>query len=74
MTMMMISTESFVLLVSGLLATGAFLLWRHGTNCYDRGITDAILMHRNGRLKYNTYLDDDGKKMVNIEIDPLEDE
>ena len=74
MTMMMISTESFVLLVSGLLATGAFLLWRHGTKCYDKGITDAVQMHRNGRLKYNTYLDDDGEKMLNIEIDPMEDE
>ena len=50
------------------------MIWRHGARCYDRGITDAILMHRSGRLKYNTYLDDDGKKMVNIEIDPLEDE
>jgi hypothetical protein len=72
--MMMISTESFVLLVSGLLATGAFLLWRHGIKCYDRGITDAILMHRNGRLKYDTYFDDEGNKMINIEIEPMEDE
>jgi hypothetical protein len=31
-------------------------------------------MHRNGRLKYNTYLDDNGDKMVNIEIEPMEDE
>lgn len=72
--MMMISTESFVLLISGLLATGAFLLWKHGQKCYDRGITDAILMHRNGRLKYDTYFDDDGNKMINIEIEPMEDE
>ena len=70
----MISTESFVLLISGLLATGAFLLWKHGQKCYDRGITDAILMHRNGRLKYDTYFDDDGNKMINIEIEPMEDE
>ena len=41
---------------------------------YDKGITTAILLHRNGRLHYNTYLDDNGEKMVNIEIDPLEDE
>ena len=50
-----------------------FLAWRHGAKCYDRGITDAILMHRNGRLKYNTYLDDNGSKMVNIEIDSLDE-
>ena len=71
---MMISIESFALLMSALLIIGGLLLWRHGTKCYDKGITDAILMHREGRLHYNTYLDDNGDKMVNIEIDPLEDE
>jgi hypothetical protein len=70
----MISFDSFALLMSALLIIGGLLLWRHGTKCYDKGITDAILMHREGRLHYNTYLDDNGDKMVNIEIDPLEDE
>ena len=70
---MMISIESFALLMSALLIIGGLLLWRHGTKCYDKGITDAILMHREGRLHYNTYLDDNGDKMVNIEIDPTED-
>ena len=60
--------------MSSLLIVGALILWRHGTKCYDRGITDAVLMHRQGRLKYNTYLDDKGKKMVNIEIDPLDED
>ena len=72
--MLMISVENFILLMSSILIVGALILWRHGTKCYDKGITDAILMHRNGRLKYNTYLDDKGKKMVNIEIDPLDEE
>ena len=74
MKMMMISIESFALLMSALLIIGGLLLWRHGTKCYDKGITDAILMHREGRLHYNTYLDDNGDKMVNIEIDPIEGE
>ena len=52
---------------------GLFFAWRHGAKYYDRGITDAILMHRNGRLKYNTYLDDNGSKMVNIEIDSFDE-
>ena len=52
---------------------GLFLAWRHGAKCYDRGITDAILMHRSGRLKYNAYLDDNGSRMVNIEIDSLDE-
>ena len=72
--MLTIPTENFVLLQSALIIIGAFLLWRHGTKCYDKGITDAVQMHRNGRLKYNTYLDDDGSKMLNIEIDTMEDE
>jgi len=72
--MLMIPTENFVLLQIGLLIIGAWLLWRHGTKCYDRGITDAVLMHRQGRLKYNTYLDDNGKKMVNIEIEPIDED
>jgi hypothetical protein len=52
---------------------GAFLTWRHGAKCYDKGITDAILMYRNGRLTYNTYLDDKGAEMLNIEIDTIDD-
>ena len=52
---------------------GAFLTWRHGAKCYDKGITDAILMYRNGRLTYNTYLDDKGAEMLNIEIDTIDE-
>ncbi len=49
---------------------GAFLTWRHGAKCYDKGITDAVLLHHKGRLQYNSYLDDNGAEMVNIEIEP----
>jgi len=70
--MLMIPTENFLMMALAFLTLGAILIWRHGQKCYDKGITDAILMHRNGRLKYNTYLDDNGSKMINIEIDPLE--
>ena len=52
---------------------GAFLTWRHGAKCYDKGITDAVLLHRNGRLTYTTYLDDNGAQKVNIEIDSIDD-
>ena len=52
---------------------GLFFAWRHGAKCYDRGITDAVLMHNCGRLRYNSYLDESGSRMVNIEIDPLDD-
>ena len=52
---------------------GAYLTWRHGAKCYDKGITDAILMYRNGRLTYNSYLDDKGAEMLNIEIDTIDE-
>ena len=52
---------------------GAFLTWRHGANCYDKGITDAVLLHRKGRLTYKTCLDDNGAEMVNIEIDAIDE-
>tara|TARA_R100000951_G_scaffold94271_1_gene82965 strand:- start:211 stop:414 length:204 start_codon:yes stop_codon:yes gene_type:complete len=41
---------------------------------YQKGITDAVLMHRTGRLKYKDYFDEDGERMVDIEIDPIEDD
>ena len=41
---------------------------------YEKGITDAVLMHRTGRLKYKDYLDDAGERMVDIEIEPIDDE
>ncbi len=72
--MLTITTESFMLLTVALLSLGAVIIWRHGARCYDKGITDAVQMHRNGRLKYNTYLDNNGEKMLNIEIEPMEDE
>jgi len=43
---------------------------RHGAKCYDKGITDAVLLHHKGRLQYNTCLDDNGAEMLNIEIEP----
>ena len=72
--MMTITTENFILLVGALLTLGAYMIYRHGQKTYDRGITDAVLMHRQGRLKYKDCLDDRGVKMVNIEIEPIDDE
>ena len=72
--MMTITTENFILLVGSLLTLGAYMIYRHGQKTYDRGITDAVLMHRQGRLKYRDYLDDNGKKMVDIDIEPLDED
>jgi hypothetical protein len=59
-------------LISASFIIGIFLAWRHGANCYDKGITDAVLLHRSGRLSYTTYLDDNGAKKVSIEIDSID--
>ena len=58
------------LIISAYLIIGAFLAWRYGAKGYDKGITDAVLLHRNGRLTYTTYLDDNGAQKVSIEIEP----
>jgi hypothetical protein len=58
------------LLISAFFIIGAFIAWRYGAKCYDKGITDAVLLHHKGRLQYNSYLDDNGAEMVNIEIEP----
>jgi len=58
------------LVISAFFIIGAFLAWRYGSKCYDKGITDAVLLHHKGRLQYNSYLDDNGAEMVNIEIEP----
>ena len=60
------------LIISAYLIIGAFLAWRYGAKCYDKGITDAVLLHRNGRLTYTSYLDDNGAQKVSIEIDAID--
>ena len=57
-----------------LILLGAGIIFYTNKQAYEKGITDAVLMHREGRLKYKDYLDDDGDPMVDIQIDPLDDE
>ena len=64
----------YVVVSSVLIIAGAIVVYFSNKQAYERGIMDAIQMHREGRLHYNTYLDDNGDKMLNIEIDPMEDE
>ena len=53
---------------------GAIAIYFTHKQAYEKGITTAVLLHRNGRLKYRDYLDDNCDKMVDIEIEPMEDE
>ena len=57
-----------------LILLGAVTIYFTHKQAYEKGITTAVLLHRNGRLKYKDYLDDDGEKMVDIEIEAIEDE
>jgi hypothetical protein len=58
----------------GLILLGAVAIYFTHKQAYEKGITTAVLLHRNGRLKYKDYLDDDGEKMVDIDISPIDDE
>ena len=52
---------------------GAVGIYFTHKQAYEKGITDAVLMHRTGRLKYKDYLDDNGERMVDIEIEPIDE-
>ncbi len=55
------------------LILGAVMIWYQGTKAYDKGIREAVLMHREGRLTYSDYKDENGVTMVDIQIDPIDD-
>ena len=64
----------YVIICSVLIIAGAVTVYFTNKQSYEKGITTAVLLHRNGRLKYYDYYDERGEKMVDIEIAPLEDE
>ena len=58
----------------GLLFAGAIAIYFTHKQAYEKGITTAVLLHREGRLKYKDYDDEDGIGMVDIKIEPIDDE
>jgi|TARA_B100000809_G_scaffold15478_1_gene13915 hypothetical protein len=64
----------YLILSSILIISGAIVVYFTNKQSYERGITTAVLLHRNGRLKYKDYYDEDGERMVDIEIDPMDEE
>ena len=52
---------------------GAGFVWWSNKRAYEKGITTAVLLHRQGRLKYKDYDDENGVGMVDIQIAPDED-
>jgi hypothetical protein len=62
------------------LLSGAYILlaagfiWWSNKRAYEKGITTAVLLHREGRLKYKDYDDEDGVGMVDIQIAPTDED
>tara|TARA_B100000470_G_C19754170_1_gene375225 strand:- start:672 stop:866 length:195 start_codon:yes stop_codon:yes gene_type:complete len=57
-----------------LVLLGAVVIYFTYKQAIDKGITTAVLLHREGRLTYRDYLDEDGNRMVDIDIKPIDDE
>ena len=53
---------------------GAGFIWWSNKRAYENGITTAVLLHREGRLKYKDYDDEDGVGMVDIQIAPNDED
>ena len=64
----------YIWLSGALITLGAGSIYYAHKQAYQKGITDAVLMHREGRLHYKDYYDDEGERMVDIQIEPMEDE
>jgi len=64
----------YIILSSVLIIAGAIVVHFTNKQAYEKGITTAVLLHREGRLTYTDYYDDDGERMVDIDIAPMEEE
>ncbi len=53
---------------------GAGAIYFTHKRAYEKGITTAVLLHRNGRLTYTDYNDEAGERMVDIQIAPEEED
>jgi|TARA_R100001463_G_scaffold68529_2_gene122002 hypothetical protein len=57
-----------------LVLLGAVVIYFTYKQAIDKGITTAVLLHREGRLTYKDYYDDEGNRMVDIDIKPIGNE
>ena len=69
----MMSIEMFYLAVAMLCLVGVGASWYMCKKEYDKGFIEAIQMHNEGRLTYNSYFDDEGIEMLDIQVKPYED-
>lgn len=56
----------------GWLLVGTLVLWYVDKRAYREGMVDAIAMHNSGLLTYETYYDENGEEMIEMEIKPNE--
>jgi hypothetical protein len=64
----------YLMLSFSLILAGAGFVWWSNKRAYEKGITTAVLLHREGRLKYKDYDDEDGVGMVDIQIAPTDED
>lgn len=64
----MMTIESFVLYNIVMWVVGWYLLKRHSELEYDNGFMDAVQLHSEGRLTYNSVLQEDGIELLTIEV------
>jgi len=57
-----------------LVLIGAVVIYFTYKQAVDKGITTAVLLHREGRLTYKDYYDEEGNRMVDIDIKPIGNE
>ena len=57
-----------------LVLLGAVVIYFTYKQAIDKGITTAVLLHREGRLTYKDYYDEEGNRMVDIDIKPIGNE
>jgi hypothetical protein len=57
-----------------LVLLGVVVIYFTYKQAIDKGITTAVLLHREGRLTYKDYLDEEGNRMVDIDIKPIRNE
>lgn len=67
----MISLEYFYLAVFIMVGVGAYVSWKYGEQEYNNGLVDAVQLHNEGVLTYDSY-EEDGVEMIDIKIKPQE--
>ncbi len=62
------------LILSGVwVVIGAVWTYYSDRRAYNEGMMDAIVMHNNGNLTYETHTNDEGDEIIEMKVDRYED-